>query len=252
MKIVSWNVNGLRAIKNKGFLDWFKNYNADIICLQETKLQEDQIEEDLKNPLDYHSYWSFAEKKGYSGVVIYSKEEPLHVSYGLGEPRFDNEGRVVRVDYKNFILMNIYFPNGQKDDNRLKFKMEFYDLFLAYVNRLKNEGKNIIVCGDYNTAHKEIDIKNAKANENRSGFLQIEREWMDKYISNGYTDTFRKMNPDTVKYSWWSYMFNARKNNAGWRIDYFFVNNEFAEKIKNADIDNSVMGSDHCPIILEI
>ncbi|PID27401.1 MAG: exodeoxyribonuclease III [Candidatus Cloacimonadota bacterium] len=248
MKICSWNVNGLRAVMKKGFLDWVKEYDPDILCLQETKLQDENLDDSMRNIEGYKSYWSFAEKKGYSGTVIYTKEEPISIYHGFGVDEFDSEGRIVRVDFKEFILINIYFPNGQSSDERLDYKMRFYDKFLEYSNEIVKSGKQLIVCGDYNTAHNEIDLKNPKSNAKRSGFLPIEREWIDKYISNGYVDTFRALNPEEVKYSWWSYRFNARKNNAGWRIDYFFVNENFFSEVKTASILNDVMGSDHCPI----
>ncbi|MCY6958689.1 exodeoxyribonuclease III [Clostridium brassicae] len=252
MKIYSWNVNGIRAITKKGFIDWVNKEQPDILCIQETKIQQDQIDDNIRNIEGYKSYFSCAERKGYSGVAVYTKQEPISVSYGIGIDRFDSEGRILICEYKEFILFNIYFPNGQKDDERLNYKMEFYDALLEYCNNLKDQGKKLIICGDYNTAHKEIDLKNPKSNEKRSGFLPIEREWMDKYIANGYIDTFRYLYPEEVKYSWWSYRFNARANNAGWRIDYHFVSDNMKENIENADILNNVMGSDHCPVVLEI
>lgn len=252
MKIISWNVNGIRAIMKKGFIDWVTSENPDILCLQETKLQEDQLTEEIINIAGYKSYFSFAEKKGYSGVAIYTKEEPEEIRKGFGIEPFDTEGRILRVDYKDFTLINIYFPNGQMNEDRLKFKLNFYDATLDYCNNLVSQGKKLVICGDYNTAHKEIDIKNAKANEKTSGFLPIEREWLTKLIDNGYTDTFRHINPDTVKYSWWSYMFKARERNTGWRIDYHFVSNNLLPFIGKADILTEVMGSDHCPILIEL
>lgn len=250
MKIYSWNVNGLRAVSKKGFFEYISNYNPDILCIQETKLQLGNLSEELQNINGYYSYFSCAEKKGYSGVATYTREKPISVKHGIGIERFDSEGRILITEFSDFILFNIYFPNGQKDDERLKYKMEFYDALLDYLNKLKDEEKKLIICGDYNTAHNEIDIKNAKANEKYSGFLPIERAWIDKFISEGYVDTFRYMNKDKVKYSWWSYRFKARERNAGWRIDYFFVTENLIVNLNSADILNEVMGSDHCPVTI--
>jgi exodeoxyribonuclease III len=252
MKIYSWNVNGLRAILKKGFLEWMQQESPDILCLQETKLQGNQLEDSFKNIEGYYSSFSFAEKKGYSGVATYSKEQPISVKHGMGIERFDSEGRILETEFKDFTLLNIYFPNGQMNEERLKYKLEFYDSLLEYCNNLVSEGKKLVICGDYNTAHTEVDIKNAKANEKTSGFLEIERAWLDKLIANGYTDTFRHMHPEEIKYSWWSYMFKARERNVGWRIDYHFVSNNLLPFMKGAEILNEVTGSDHCPVILEL
>ncbi|ATW23444.1 exodeoxyribonuclease III [Candidatus Formimonas warabiya] len=252
MKIVSWNVNGLRAVQKNGFLDWVQKEQPDILCLQETKIQEDQLTEELKGIPGYQAYFSFAQRKGYSGVATYVKEEPLFVRYGIDDPKFDGEGRILITGYADFTLFNIYFPNGQKDDQRLNYKMEFYDAVLAYCDQLVSQGSKLIICGDYNTAHQEIDLKNPKSNEKRSGFLPEERAWMDKFSAHGYIDTFRWFYPDLVKYSWWSYRFNAREKGVGWRIDYHFVSQNLIEKIKKADILDDVMGSDHCPVIIEL
>lgn len=250
MKIYSWNVNGLRAIEKKGFIDWVKEEQPDILCIQETKIQNDQIEDKLKNIKGYKVYFSCADRKGYSGVATYSKEEPISVSYGIGINKFDSEGRILICEYDRFILFNIYFPNGQSNEERLNYKLEFYDTLFKYCDELRNNGKKLIVCGDYNIAHNEIDLKNPKANSNTSGFLPIEREWIDNIIERGYIDTFRHFNPDEVKYSWWSYRFNARKNNAGWRIDYHFVSDNMIDEVEGVDILNEVIGSDHCPVVL--
>jgi exodeoxyribonuclease-3 len=252
MKIYSWNVNGIRAVQKKGFIEWVKQESPDVLCLQETKANQDQLDDELINIEGYKSYFNSAERKGYSGVAVYTKEEPLSVDYGLGIDKFDSEGRVIICEYPAFTLLNIYFPNGQKDDERLNYKMEFYDAVLEYCNNEVSKGKKLVVSGDYNTAHNEIDLKNPKANSTRSGFLPIERAWVDKFIANGYIDTFRYLNPETVKYSWWSYRFNARKNNAGWRIDYHFVSENFKTQIKDTEILNDVLGSDHCPVVLEL
>jgi exodeoxyribonuclease III len=250
VRIYSWNVNGLRAIEKKGFIDWIKEEQPDILCIQETKIQREQINDKLNNIEGYRSYFSCAERKGYSGVATYTKEEPISVSYGIGIEKFDNEGRILICEYDNFMLFNIYFPNGQSSEERLSYKLEFYDALFKYCDNLKEKGKKLIICGDYNTAHKEIDLKNPKANSKTSGFLPIEREWIDNIIKRGYIDTFRYFHPDEIKYSWWSYRFNARKNNAGWRIDYHFVSDNMKDDILDAEILNEVTGSDHCPVVL--
>ncbi len=252
MNIHSWNVNGLRAIMGKGFLDYINEYDPDILCIQETKLQESNLKEELTNINNYYSYFSHAEKKGYSGVATYTKEKPISIKHGIGIEEFDSEGRILITEFKEFTLLNIYFPNGQKDENRLDYKLRFYDAILDYCNSEVKEGKKLVICGDYNTAHTEIDIKNAKANEKTSGFLPIERAWIDKFIENGYTDTFRKLNEDLIKYSWWSYRFKARERNTGWRIDYHFVSNNLIDSVKDAGILNEVYGSDHCPITINL
>jgi exodeoxyribonuclease-3 len=252
MKIYSWNVNGLRAVSKKGLFEWIENEKPDILCLQETKLQEETLADNIRNIEGYNSYFSFAEKKGYSGVVTYCKNQPISVKYGIGNSKFDSEGRIVITEFEEFTLFNIYFPNGQKDEDRLKYKLEFYDKLLEYWNCEVEKGKKLIVCGDYNTAHTPMDIKNAKANEKTSGFLQIERDWLDKLIENGYTDTYRFVNPEKIEYSWWSNMFKSRERNVGWRIDYHFVSNNLLAKVKDAQILNEVFGSDHCPVMVEI
>lgn len=252
MKIYSWNVNGIRAIQKKGFIDWVLEEQSDILCLQETKAHVEQLDEELLHIDGYYSYFSEGERKGYSGVATYTKEKPLSVKKGIGIERFDREGRILITEYEDFILFNIYFPNGQKDDERLQYKMDFYDAILDYCNDLKDQWKNLIICGDYNTAHKEIDIKNPKSNEKRSGFLPMERQWMDQFISNGYIDTYRTLHPESIEYSWWSYRFKARERNAGWRIDYFFVSDHFMDQVAEAEILTDVMGSDHCPIVLSL
>jgi exodeoxyribonuclease-3 len=251
IKLASWNVNGLRAVLKKGFKYSINEINADILGLQETKLQKEQIEDEMVNPHHYeHEVWSHSTiKKGYSGVVSYSREKPKNIEEGMGIKKFDDEGRVVRLDYDDFILFNVYFPNGQMSDERLEYKLEFYEKFFEYTDKLKKD-KSIIICGDYNTAHNEIDLKNPKSNSKRSGFLPVERKWLDEIIKRGYVDTFRHFYPEEVKYSWWTYRFNARKNNAGWRIDYFFVSKDLIEnkRIKDAWILNDIYGSDHCPV----
>lgn len=252
MKIISWNVNGIRAAKEKGFLDFISENNPDILCVQETKAQIDQLDESLKDINSYYSYFNSAVKKGYSGVAIYSKIEPLKIEYKIGVKEFDDEGRILIAHYEKFILFNIYFPNGQMSDERLDYKMRFFKKLFEVWQEYKKINPNIIICGDYNIAHKEIDLKNAKANEKRSGFLPIEREFLDFLIENGYIDTYRYFYPEKIEYSWWSYRFNARKNNAGWRIDYHFVTKELLKHISDASILTNVEGSDHCPIVLEL
>jgi len=252
MRILSWNVNGIRAAHRKGILDWLKKEDPDILCIQETKAHPEQLTDDLRNPDGYESYFSSAEKKGYSGVAIYTKQKPKKVEHGFGIKKFDSEGRILVAEYPKFVLMSIYYPNGKASAERLKYKMEFYDAFLKFTNKLKKQGKNIIVCGDVNTAHKEIDIARPKENEKISGFLPEERAWIDKFLSNGYLDTFRMFNNEPDNYTWWDQITRARDRNVGWRIDYFYVNEEFKKNVKDAFILADVMGSDHCPIGIEI
>ncbi len=255
--LVSWNVNGLRAVLKKDFIGSFRQLNADIVALQEIKLQESQLNDEMRNIDGYESFWSYASvKKGYSGVGVYSGLKPKNVKYGIDEPKYDNEGRILELDLGNIIFFNVYFPNGQMSEERLQYKLDFYEAFFSYTNALKKQGHSLIITGDYNTAHNEIDLKNPKNNENTSGFLRIERDWLDRIVSEGYIDTFRHFNPNTVKYSWWTYRFKARERNVGWRIDYFFVTQDIIDKgwIKDTIIYNDIYGSDHCPIglVLEI
>ncbi|MBV1758959.1 MAG: exodeoxyribonuclease III [Dethiosulfatibacter sp.] len=252
MKIYCWNVNGIRAIQKKGFLKWITQEQPDILCLQETKAQKDQLDDELINIPGYDSYFHSAEKKGYSGTAIYSKIRPLKVWTGLPDERFNTEGRTIIAEYEDFILMNIYFPNGKQREERLQFKMDFYKTFEEYAMDLVKLGKNVIVCGDYNTAHKEIDLTNPESNTKISGFLPEERAWMDSFSESGFVDVFRYFYPDEIKYTWWSYMFKAREKNVGWRIDYFFINHHMLEKIDNVEIHNEVLGSDHCPISITL
>lgn len=250
MKIFSWNVNGLRAVQKKGFLDFFESSKADFFCLQEIKVQEDQLSEELLHPLKYHSVWSPAEKKGYSGVAIYSKREPVEVYRGLGVEEFDSEGRVLGVEYKDFILISAYFPNSQRDHARLDYKLRFCQKMYRFLNRLKKKGKNIILCGDYNIAHKEIDLKNPKTNQKNAGFLPEEREWMSHFLKSGYFDGLRHFSDEPEQYTWWSYRPGVRERNIGWRLDYFCSNDEFSDRYKGVRHLPEVMGSDHCPIEL--
>ena len=236
MKIYSWNVNGIRAMLGKGFMQWFRDESPDVLCLQETKANVDQLDEEVVNPEGYYSGWNSAEKKGYSGVVTFSKKKPVGIHYGIGLEEFDSEGRIVRYEFKSFDLVNVYFPNGTSGPERLKFKLDFYDAFLDHCEGLRKQGKKLVICGDLNTAHKPIDLKNPKANEKNSGFLPVERAWVDKFISHGYVDTFREFNPEPEQYTWWSYRFGARGRNIGWRLDYFFVTENLMKKVKNSSI----------------
>ncbi len=252
MKLLCWNVNGLRAIAKKGFLEWMFNESPDILTVQEIKAQMDQLEPELLEPNGYYSTFNPAERKGYSGVATFSKKKPLNVEIGLGDSRFDNEGRVILSDHGDFLLYNIYFPNGGMNDERLQYKLMFYDAILIHFNNLKSQGKKIVICGDYNTAHKEIDLARPKENRNTSGFMPIECAWLDKLTSCGFVDTFRMFNQEAGQYTWWDMKARARDRNVGWRIDYFFVSDNLVPHIKNAWIMPDVQGSDHCPIGLEL
>lgn len=248
MKLLSWNVNGIRAVKGKGFLEWFYKESPDILCLQETKAQPGQLDAELLEPEGYHAYWSYPERRGYSGVALYTREAPRNIKYDLGDNSLDIEGRVVIAEYPAFTLMNIYFPNGKRDQERLDYKMAFYDVFLDYADGLRNRGKKLVICGDVNTAHKEIDLARPKENSKISGFLPIEREWIDKFVSHGYMDTFRIFNKEPNQYTWWDLKSGARARNVGWRIDYFYVSEDLLSSLTGAFIMPDVMGSDHCPI----
>jgi len=257
ISLISWNVNGLRAALKKNFLGSFRLLEADIVGLQETKLQQPQLTPEITDVDGYESYWSHATvKKGYSGVAAYTRIKPQSVKYGIGDPKYDDEGRILELDFGDFIFFNVYFPNGQMSEERLQYKLDFYDSFFNYTDSYKKQGRSLVITGDYNTAHNEIDLKNPKANENTSGFLRIERDWLDRITHNGYVDTFRYFNPETIKYSWWTYRFKARDRNIGWRIDYFFVSRDIIDKgwVKETIINNDIYGSDHCPIglVLEI
>ena len=253
MKLVSWNVNGLRAVINKGFEKFFKEVDADIFCIQETKMQEDQIDENLKGIFkEYNSYWNSAEKKGYSGTAIFTKLRPNAVTYGIGIEEHDKEGRVITLEFDNFFMVNCYTPNSKRELERLDYRMIWEDEFRKYLLKL-NEIKPVIVCGDLNVAHEEIDLKNPKANRRNAGFTDEERNKMTELLNAGFVDTFRYLYPDkTDMYTWWSYMFKAREKNAGWRIDYFIVSKSIENKIKESYIYSDIMGSDHCPVGLDI
>lgn len=252
MRIFSWNVNGLRAVVKKGFFDWLESEAPDVVCLQEIKARTEDLDENILNPKGYHAFWNPAERKGYSGVAIFTKKKPVAVHLGLGIERFDCEGRVLRIEFKDFDLFSVYFPNGTSGEERLQYKMEFYDAFLDHCEELRGQGRELVITGDVNTAHKPIDLKNPKANQKNSGFLPEERAWVDKFIEHGYVDSFRAFNEDPDQYTWWSYRFNVRAKNVGWRIDYFFVTEGLMKKVKDSFITPEVMGSDHCPIGLDI
>ena len=249
MKLISWNVNGLRACMQKGFMDFFNEADADIFCIQESKLQEGQISLDLP---DYHQYWNYAEKKGYSGTAIFTKKEPLSVSYGIGIEEHDKEGRVITLEYEDFFMVTCYTPNSQNELARLPYRMKWEEDFLAYLKKLDTDNP-VILCGDLNVAHEKIDLKNPKTNRKNAGFSDEERAKMTELLSNGFTDTFRYFYPDLEGvYSWWSYRFKAREKNAGWRIDYFITSNRLEERLSDAKIHTTVMGSDHCPVELTL
>jgi len=249
MKIVSWNVNGLRAVLNKGFLDFFNNIDADIFCIQETKMQKEQATFDFSG---YYEYWNSAEKKGYSGTLILTKKEPISVSYGIGIEQHDKEGRVITLEFENFYMVNCYTPNSKRELERLEYRQIWEDDFRDYLTKLNN-AKPVILCGDLNVAHNEIDLKNPKTNRHNAGFTDEEREKMTQLLKKDFTDTFRFLYPDKEDaYTWWSYMGHAREKNIGWRIDYFITSNNISDKIIDSKIHSDIMGSDHCPIELQI
>lgn len=248
-KLISWNVNGLRSCMGKGFMDFFDSVDADIFCLQEIKLSEGQIEWNKEN---YYSYWNYAEKKGYSGTAVFSKEKPLSVKYGIGIDEHDHEGRVITLEFDNFYMVTVYTPNSQRELTRLEYRMKWEDDFRNFLNDLRKT-KPVVVTGDMNVAHKEIDLKNPKTNRKNAGFTDEERQKMTELLDSGFIDTFRYFYPDVEqKYSWWSYMFKSREKNAGWRIDYFLASKELEDRLISAEIHNKVLGSDHCPIELVI
>lgn len=252
IKILSWNVNGIRAAEKKGFLQWIESTSPDILCIQETKAHTDQLEQQLLKPICYNSFWNYPEARGYSGVATFTKQEPTDVQMGFGSTEFYQEGRVLVTDFSEFALFNVYFPNGKKDADRLRYKLDFYDAFLEHIDSLKAQGRKLILCGDYNTAHKEIDLARPKENEKVSGFLPVERKWMDKLVDHGYIDTFRYFNKEPNNYTWWDLKSGARERNVGWRIDYFFVTGNLMPHVSSSFIMPEVMGSDHCPIGITI
>jgi len=248
LKLVSWNVNGIRACVGKGFLDYFKEVNADIFCIQESKLQNGQISLDLNG---YSQYWNYAVKKGYSGTAVFTKQKPLSVFYGVGIPEHDQEGRVITLEYEKFNLVNVYTPNSQPEQARLDYRMLWEDMFFLYLEKL-NRVKPVILCGDLNVAHNEIDLKNPASNRKSAGFTDEERSKMTRLLNSGYIDTFRHFYPDKKEaYTWWSYMMKAREKNIGWRIDYFIISGKLKDYILDAQIHSNIMGSDHCPVVLD-
>ena len=252
MKIITWNVNGLRAALKKGVLEWIVEQSPDAMCLQETRVLPEQLTEEQREISGYEIVWNPAEKKGYSGVATWTKENALEVSLGLGEERFDVEGRVIRTRFPDFYLYNIYFPNGQRGHDRVEYKLEFYENLLEQCNALHAAGESIIITGDFNTAHNEIDLKNHKSNHKTSGFLPEERAMIDKYLTHGFVDPFRELYPEKEQYSWWSYRAGARARNVGWRIDYFLISENLLPRVQDVIIHDDAMGSDHCPVELEI
>lgn len=256
MKIISWNVNGIRAWSKKGTLKWLNKENPEVFCVQETKAHPDQLEKDfpiLFNLPGYHSYFNAAEvRKGYSGVAVYSKIKPQKVTYGLGIKKLDQEGRQINIYYKKYLLINCYFPNGGKSPEHFKYKLEYYNQFINFIKKNRKDGYKIIFCGDLNVAHNEIDLERHKENKKSIGFLPIEREKIDKIMKEEFIDVYRYLNPESVRYTWWDMKTRARERNVGWRIDYFFISKEIFKKVKNSDILDKVQGSDHCPIVLDI
>lgn len=247
IRVISWNVNGIRSLMNKGFREWLKQDSPDILCLQETRVDAGIVAE-IPAPPGYFVFWNYPEKKGYGGVATFSRENPLRVQNDFGIAEFDVEGRVIISDHAGFKLFNVYFPNGKQSEERLNYKLKFYDIFFDYIEGLRRKGEKLVICGDFNTAHKEIDIARPKANEKRSGFLPVERAWMDKLVEYGYIDTFRHFNKEPHHYSWWDLKTGARQRNVGWRIDYFFITENLRGSLVDAFILTEVMGSDHCPV----
>lgn len=253
MQLFSWNVNGLRAAHKKGFLDWLLEAQPDILGIQETKAHPDQLDDEVLTPPGYHTYWASAERKGYSGVALYTKEKPLSVQIGLGIPEYDREGRTIVAEYPHFTFITAYFPNGSRDHSRVPFKMAYKQDFLAYCNDLRAAGRPVIFCGDVNTSHREIDLARPKQNQNTTGFLPEERAWIDEVVAQGYVDTYRALYPDREgAYSWWTYIGRARERNVGWRLDYFFVTLDLLPHVMAAHIHADVPGSDHCPVSVTV
>lgn len=252
IRILSWNINGIRAAHKKGLLSWVKKESPEILCFQETKALPSQLPPELNFPPDYKAYWNSAERLGYSGVATWSKEEAVSIRKGVGVPCFDCEGRVIETEFKDFTLFNIYFPNGKMNAERLQFKMDFYEACLKHFIKLKKKGKKIVICGDYNTAHQPVDLARPKENEDVSGFLPMEREWLDRLVRSGFVDTLRVFNKEPGQYSWWDLRTGARERNIGWRIDYHFISENLKPNLKDAFILPEVMGSDHCPVGIKL
>lgn len=252
MQLLSWNINGIRAVEKRGFLEWLNETAPDVLCLQETKAQPDQLSPALRAPDGYHVYWNHPVRKGYSGVAVFSRQQPVEVRSGFGIDRFDVEGRVLVARYDGFLLFNVYFPNGKMSHERLTYKLQFYDAFLDHLVALRKRGERIVICGDYNTAHKEIDLAHPKENARVSGFLPEERAWMDRLTESGFVDTFRLFQNEGGHYTWWDVRTRARERNVGWRLDYFFVSADMVDSVLDAGILSEVTGSDHCPVSLTL
>ncbi len=253
LRLFSWNVNGLRAAQRKGFLPWLYDAKPDILGLQETKCHPEQLEKELRKPMGYHTYWAAAERKGYSGVALYSKQEPKSVQIGLGITEYDREGRTIVADYEDFVLITAYFPNGSRDHSRVPFKMAYKAVFLDFCNDLRASGRSVVFCGDVNTAHRDIDLARPRQNQKTTGFLPEERAWIDEIVNQGYVDTYRALYAQQRNaYTWWSYIGGARERNVGWRLDYFFVSEDLRSNITDAAIHADVLGSDHCPVSLTL
>jgi exodeoxyribonuclease III len=252
MKITTWNVNGIRAVIRKGAFRWAQDQHVDVLCLQEVKAHKHQLPEEDQEIPGYTSYWNSAQKGGYSGVAVFTRQEPLEIVYGLGDDRFDVEGRVIRLKFPDFTLYNVYFPSGQRGLERVTFKLQFYDCLLLQCDELHRQGERVIITGDFNTAHNEIDLANPKTNQKTSGFLPEERAWVDRYLSQGFVDVFRHKHPDKVQYTWWTYTSFARARNVGWRLDYFLASKELIDLAEDVVIHDDVPGSDHCPVTLTL
>ena len=252
MKITTWNINGIRAAMKKGIDKWIMDFSPDVLCFQEIKAKPDQFDASIFISMGYQFVWNSAERPGYSGVGILFKEKPLAIQYGLGNPLFDKEGRVIQFSYPDFELFNIYFPNGGRSLERVPFKLDFYEVLLNKCDDLHSENKNIIITGEFNTAHNEIDLKNSKSNQKNTGFLPEERIWIDYYLKHGFVDIYRHLYPDRIQYTWWTYRMNARQKGVGWRLDYFLISQKLNEKIKDVIIHDDVKGSDHCPVSLQL
>ena len=252
IRILCWNVNGIRSVCKKDFLPWFNQESPDVLCLQEIKAQSGEIPSGIEHPEGYYTYWSVPQRKGYSGVATLSKDKPIRVSTSLNIERFDVEGRVLITSYPFLTLFNVYFPNGKANEQRLHYKMEFYEAFLSFIKPLQKKGERLVVCGDYNTAHEEIDLAHPNENKEISGFLPMERAWMDKFVAHGFVDSFRYFNKEANNYTWWSMRTRARERNVGWRIDYFFISENLLDSVTEASILSDVMGSDHCPLEIKL